>query len=146
VEEAKRLNERGVSALQAGRYVEAEPRALAIREKTLGKEHPRTATTLTNLASLYEAQGKYAQAEPLYLRALAIDEKAYGVERPEVATDLNNLAYLYKAQGEYGKALPLYERALAIREKRRLAKIIRRRKPSPPAWRGCVKLAANPKP
>ena len=48
---------------------EAEPlqrRALDIREKALGLEHPDTATSLNNLAELYHLQGRYEVAEPLY--------------------------------------------------------------------------------
>ena len=72
------------------------------------------ATSLNNLAGLYQAQGKYAEAEPLYQRALAIREKALGPEHPDVANSLNNLAVLYRAQGKYAEAEPLYQRALAI--------------------------------
>ncbi len=61
-------------------------------EKALGPEHPHVATSLNNLAGLYRAQGKYAEAEPLLKRSLAISEKALGPEHPDVATSLNNLA------------------------------------------------------
>ena len=37
-------------------------RSLAIREKALGPDHPDVATSLDNLAKLYQAQGKYAEA------------------------------------------------------------------------------------
>jgi hypothetical protein len=40
-------------------------RALAIREKALGRDHPDVATSLNNLAALYDVQGRYADAEPL---------------------------------------------------------------------------------
>src|SRR5262245_56596747 len=40
--------------------------ALAIHEKTIGPEHPRTATSLHNLAALLHNQGDYAGARPLY--------------------------------------------------------------------------------
>ncbi|MFM8922532.1 MAG: tetratricopeptide repeat protein, partial [Microcystis panniformis] len=43
-----------------------------------GKEHPAVATSLNNLANLYCAQGKYAEAEPLFLRSLEICEKQLG--------------------------------------------------------------------
>ena len=33
---------------------------------------------LKQLAMLYEAQGNYAEAEPLYVRALAIEENPWG--------------------------------------------------------------------
>jgi tetratricopeptide (TPR) repeat protein len=47
---------------------------------------------LNNLAALYDAQGRYAEAEPLYRRAVAIAEKALGPDHPRVGTALNNLA------------------------------------------------------
>jgi tetratricopeptide (TPR) repeat protein len=59
-------------------YADAEPlfrRLLAIREKSLGPDHPDVATTLNDLAELYRNAGRYADAEPLCKRALAIREK-----------------------------------------------------------------------
>ena len=82
-------------------------RALAIREAVLGAEHPDVATSLNNLAWLYQARGRYEAAEPLYQRALAIHEAVLGAQHPDVATSLNNLAELYWAQGRYGEAEPL---------------------------------------
>jgi len=49
--------------------------ALAISEKALGPDHPDVAATLTIVAGLYQAQGRIAEAEPLFKRALAIQEK-----------------------------------------------------------------------
>jgi len=82
-----------------------------------GTEHPNTARSLNNLASLYDAQGKYELAEPLHLRALAIWEEQLGPEHPSTAGSLNSLAELYRAQGRYELAEPLHLRALAIRER-----------------------------
>jgi esterase/lipase superfamily enzyme/Tfp pilus assembly protein PilF len=92
-------------------------RALAIREKALGSEHPEVATSIGSLASLFQAQGHYADTEPLMKRALAINEKALGPEHPTVGNNLNNLARLYWAQGRYAEAEPLQKRALGIVEK-----------------------------
>ena len=78
---------------------------------------PSVALALNNLAVLYLAQGRYAEAEPLHKRALAIREKALGPDHADVAQSLNNLAALYVAQGRYAEAEPLYKRALAIDEK-----------------------------
>jgi tetratricopeptide (TPR) repeat protein len=58
--------------------------ALASREKTLGPHHPDVASSLNNLALLYDNQGRYADAERLYQRALAINEKALGPTPPGV--------------------------------------------------------------
>ena len=100
-----------------GLYKKAEPllvRALAIKEKVLGAEHPSTANSLNNLALLYKKQGLYKKVEPLFLRALSIIEKVLGVEHPRTSTSLNNLALLYQYEGLYGKAESLIRRALAI--------------------------------
>lgn len=114
------LNAAGSIAYTMGQYVKAEPfyqRVLAIREKSLGPNHPDVAQCLNNLAELYRAQGQYGKAEPLYQQELAIWEKSLGPDHSDVAQCLNNLAELYRAQEQYGKAEPLHQRALAIREK-----------------------------
>ncbi|MBV8555132.1 MAG: tetratricopeptide repeat protein, partial [Planctomycetaceae bacterium] len=57
---------------RAGKYAEATSaarQALAIREAALGARHPDTATSLSSLAGLLEAQGEYAAAKPLYEQA-----------------------------------------------------------------------------
>ena len=56
-------------------------RALEVCEKYFGNEHQLVATTLNNLAALYESQGKYAEAEPMYKRALEISRENAG-QRP----------------------------------------------------------------
>ena len=85
-----------------------------ILETALGPAHPEVATILTNLALLYQDQGQYAAAEPLYKRALAIEEKALGPDHPEVATTLNNLASLYRATKRVKQAEVLEQRAKTI--------------------------------
>ncbi|WP_437667593.1 tetratricopeptide repeat protein [Sorangium sp. So ce1182] len=92
-------------------------RALELREKALGPEHPDVATSLNNVAELYRATGDHARAVPLHERALAIREKALGPRHPDVATSLNNLAGLHSTRGDHARAEPLYQRALAILEK-----------------------------
>jgi tetratricopeptide (TPR) repeat protein len=72
---------------------------------------------LNNLSTLYDTQGRYADAEPLFKRSLAIQEKSLGPDHPFVATSLKNLAFLYQNQGRYSDAEPLCLRSLAIREK-----------------------------
>jgi len=106
----------------AGKYFEAAPVApqvVAIREKTLGPNHPAVAAALNDLAHLYAEQNLYAEAEPLYKRALAIDESALGPDDPSVGALLNNLAILYNGLGRYAESEALYERVLRIDEKTR---------------------------
>jgi CHAT domain-containing protein/tetratricopeptide (TPR) repeat protein len=72
------------------------------------------ASSTVNLAGLYCLQGKYAEAEKLYLRALRIREKLFGADHPQVATSLHDMAELYLKTGRPARAVPLFERALAI--------------------------------
>ncbi|AAM05106.1 TPA: tetratricopeptide repeat protein [Methanosarcina acetivorans] len=89
---------------------------LQLLEAKLGLEHTSVATTLNNLAGLYDNMGEYEKALPIYQRALEIVEKVLGPQHPDVANTLNNLALLYRQMGEYEKALPIYQRALEIME------------------------------
>jgi len=78
-------------------YSAARPlaeRALAIREKALGPEHPATAVSLNNLASLLQDLGDLAAARTLFERALAIREKALGSEHPDTNRTRCHLARL----------------------------------------------------
>ena len=87
--------------------------SLAIREKALGSDHPDVAVSLDNLAGLYQAQGRYAEAEPLYKRSLAINEEALGPDHHNTALSMNYLAWLYQAQGRYADALPFVKRTIS---------------------------------
>jgi tetratricopeptide (TPR) repeat protein len=101
------LNDEVLRLRRAGRYdraVKVARKALEVAEANVGPDHPNVATSLNNLAALYDTQGQYAQAEPLYQRSLAIREKALGPDHPDVATSLNNLTWLYAAQGQYAQA------------------------------------------
>jgi tetratricopeptide (TPR) repeat protein len=77
---------------------------------------PELATSLHRLARLYHAQGKYSDAEPLYLRALEIREQALDKDLAAISLVINSLGELYYVQGKYNEAEQLFSRALEIRE------------------------------
>lgn len=113
-------------------------RALEIREKVLGKDHPDVAKQLNNLALLCQnqvcivhqklnisnfdltighisrffLQGKYEEVERYYRRALEIYESKLGPDDPNVAKTKNNLASCYLKQGKYKEAEILYKQVL----------------------------------
>jgi tetratricopeptide (TPR) repeat protein len=100
-----------------GDFAEAEQlyrRALAIRERAQGGDHPDVAVVLTNLAALKVAQGDFDAAQPLLERSLAIRETALGKDDVRTAQSLSNLALLYAARGNAAAAEPLYLQSIAI--------------------------------
>jgi|ERR1039458_1768107 hypothetical protein len=71
---ARLLNQSGFYLVDRARYVEAEPlhqRALAIREKALGPDHPSTAISVRNCALFLRERGRAAEAEKLEARLKA---------------------------------------------------------------------------
>ena len=108
-----------VKAYQQADYPEAEKLFLAALKEAekFGEQDLRLATSLNNLALLYSAQGRYAQAESLNQRALGIQEKALGPEHPQVATLLENYAALLHKLNRDAQADKIEARAQAIRAK-----------------------------
>ena len=92
-------------------------RSLAILQKALGPDHLDVATSLINLAKLYETQGRHAEAEPLYQRSLAIREKVLGPDHPDVGLVTQLPRQTYQSRGRYADAEPLYKRTQTIYEK-----------------------------
>ncbi|NJM70582.1 MAG: tetratricopeptide repeat protein [Scytonema sp. RU_4_4] len=82
-------------------------------QKELGLETD-LATSLNNLAYLYDSQGRYSEAEPLCQQALELSKRLLGEQHPNVADSLHNLAGLYRSQGRYTEAEPLYQQALEL--------------------------------
>jgi tetratricopeptide (TPR) repeat protein len=69
------------------------------------------------VAACLHAQGKAAEALPLYRKALLIREKVLGLDHPDTAQSYNNVASCLQAQGKAAEALPLFRKALLIQEK-----------------------------
>jgi tetratricopeptide (TPR) repeat protein len=80
----------------------------------LAERHPQVATSLNNLALLYDNQGRYDEAEPLYQQALELRRELLGDRHPDVAGSLFNLGGLRYNQGRYPEALDLFLEAEAI--------------------------------
>ena len=58
-------------------------KALEIKKKVLGEEHPDYAMSLNNLGILYKITGDYKAVEPLYKQALEIKKKTLSEEHPD---------------------------------------------------------------
>ena len=62
-------------------------------------KNPDTATGLNNLALLYQDQGQYKLAKPLFQRALSILEQALGPEHPNTQMGRRNYEGLLREMG-----------------------------------------------
>lgn len=110
----------GLAYIGQRKFTEAEPilqRAIAVKEKVLGPDHPDVARALIDLGTLYRMRGEHGKAEVPTRRGVAILEKALGPEHPEVAGNLTNLGGRLRDQGKFAEAEPMLQRALAIRTK-----------------------------
>ncbi|KAJ3282803.1 Kinesin light chain 3, partial [Borealophlyctis nickersoniae] len=63
---------------------------------------------LSSLARLFMDQGRYEEAEPLFVGCLERSRRVLGEDDPATLSSISNLAVLYKKQGKYKKAEPLY--------------------------------------
>ncbi|KAL7269137.1 hypothetical protein RUND412_008210 [Rhizina undulata] len=103
-----------------GQYDEAleyYQRALAGREKALGKDHPDTLNTVNNMARVFSHQGQYDEALKLHQQALVAREKTLGKDHSDTVKTVDNIAKILSNLGRYDEALELYRRVLAGNEK-----------------------------
>ncbi len=97
--------------------VEWVQRSLAESRRVLGPEHPRTLSSLNNLASLLQATGEYAGAEPYFRRSLEVRERLLGPNHLQTLTAASNLGGLLKEMGDYSGADSHFRRVLEVRER-----------------------------
>jgi tetratricopeptide (TPR) repeat protein len=102
------------SANAAAYYMQA----IEAQEKASGKDDPRIAMLLNNLALALRAKDDNRSAEPLLRRALAIQEAKLGANHPAVGSTLNNLGSLLQSTGRLDEAERIERRALRIFEQR----------------------------
>ena len=62
---------------------------------------------MNNLAVLYQDQGQFAKAEPLFVKALEVGRRVLGEEHPDTLIAMNNLADAVLARQETGALGPL---------------------------------------
>ena len=88
-----------------GQALEHYRKALAIRLKAHGPEHPSVGNTYNNMANVLETQGKLPEAMEMYEKALRIEVKALGTEEHASVGDTKyNMALLSEEQGDRERA------------------------------------------
>ena len=79
--------------------------ALKVSEKVLGPEHPDTLTSISNLGSVLESQGKYEKAEAMFRQTLTISERVLGREHSNVLMSVYRHAHMLANRYRYSKFL-----------------------------------------
>ena len=90
-------------------YRETQPE----QQGVLGEDHPNTLVAMSNVARLYGYQGRYAEAEPLFLATLEAQRRVLGDGHPNTLISMGNLSEIYVALGRAEEAEPLMIEALA---------------------------------
>jgi tetratricopeptide (TPR) repeat protein/tRNA A-37 threonylcarbamoyl transferase component Bud32 len=118
--EARRLYGLGATYYAQGKYgdaLEAEQKALALRERLVPANPQLVQTSLNGLAAVEMRMGDATAALATQRRALSLVETLYGKDHPEDAVILNNMAGSLSLLGKYDEALAVNQRVLEIREK-----------------------------
>jgi len=83
----------------------------------LGPDHPDTLGSMSNLATVYEADGQVKKALPLLEEALATTKTKLGPDHPDTLRTMGNLAKVYQEDGNPAGALLLLEAKTLAAEK-----------------------------
>ena len=87
-------------------------KASGILEKTLGAEHPDTASSYNKIGHAQFHLGKYSEALEWYRKVLDV----HGAEHSDTVTCYNGIAEVHRFLGEYYEALKWLRKALVVRE------------------------------
>ena len=93
-------------------------KALNIRKKVLGDDHPDTADCYNNIGVVYSKLGDYPKALECHTKALNIRKKILGEDHPDTAISYDNIALVYDNLDNCDEALKFYIKALSVYEKR----------------------------
>jgi tetratricopeptide (TPR) repeat protein len=110
----------GVTYAGLGIYPEAQrqlEKALGLRRRVLGDEHPDTLIVNQDLASVYSKQGEYSKAETLCSKTLEIQRRILGEQHPDTLTSMSDLAGMYRSERKPAQAEPLLTSVLKARRR-----------------------------
>jgi eukaryotic-like serine/threonine-protein kinase len=105
---------------QAEPYVEAEPvliKALEIRRRVLGADHPDTIKSVNSLAGLYRSEGKSAESETLFVSVFEARRRLLGPSHPDTISTMALLGDVRLQQKNYAGAEAVLREAQNSKEK-----------------------------
>jgi tetratricopeptide (TPR) repeat protein len=115
--EAELVSAIGMILLEQARHADALAqleRALTLRERIFGPDHPRTWASIRQVASALGRLGRHPAAVELLQRGLALREAVLGPDHPDLALALTEQGRALEAKGDMERAVASYKRALEI--------------------------------
>ena len=92
-----------------------QAKALEIRRRELGDQHPDTLTAIAGTGNLHYSQGRLDEAERFYRQALDGRRATLGALHPDTLMSINDFGELLFEQGHRAEAEPYFREALAGR-------------------------------
>ena len=96
------------------RALEFHQKALDIRLRVLGENHPATAGSYNNIGVIWKAKCGFDEALEFYQKALDIYLRVYGENHPATAVSYINIGNVWGIQGKFEQALDFFQKALDI--------------------------------
>ncbi|MDV2998264.1 MAG: Photosystem I assembly protein Ycf3 [Chroococcidiopsis sp. SAG 2025] len=120
-QELAQLSQQCQQLYERGQWKEACTLAKQSRDlvrQHLGKNHPYYASSLNNLAALYQSTGRLQEAERIFQELQTIQSQAPKEEEPtDYIIRLNNQAEHCRVKGDYDEAEKLFLQALEVGKK-----------------------------
>lgn len=82
-----------------------------------GERHPETLAIMFNLASIYQNQGRFEEAEKLEVQLVKIQKKELGESHPDPLSSLAKLSSTYMNQGRWNEAEELRVQVVEMRNR-----------------------------
>ena len=92
-------------------------RAVDIRRRVLGPEHPSTLSAMSDLASTLNDEFRFSEAEKLLRETLTIQQRVLRPEHPNTLFTMSRLADTLSGEGRYGEAEKLQRETLDIQRR-----------------------------
>jgi len=103
-----------------GLFTKARPlaeKAVALRQKLLGPDHPDTLRSTNLLANLEREVGHHTTAEKIFLDVVQRRRRVLGPEHPDTLLSMNDLGVLQREVGMYSQAADTHSQVLEARRR-----------------------------
>ena len=89
-------------------------RAIEIRSRVLGSNHPDTLQSRSDLGAVLQQEGRYAEAESLQRETLEAQRRLLGLNHPDTVMSIVNLGGTLVLEGRYQEAEKFHREALDL--------------------------------